>query len=67
MNKIWDTREDRLLKQVFDALKYSAVNEKYERAKAELDKDVPMRMELEQKKDTLLKVNKTRDKYHCIR
>ena len=67
VDKIWYTRQERLLKQVFDALKYSAVNEKYERTKAELDKDVPIRLELEQKKETLIKVGKTRDKHHCLR
>jgi len=43
------------------------VSDKYERTREQLDREVPLRQELEQKRDTIVKVNKTKDKYHYFR
>jgi hypothetical protein len=43
------------------------MNRQYEETKEKLDREIPIREELERKRDTLIKVNKTKDKYHMFR
>ena len=60
-------RDERLVKKVFDAIKYHNINRQYEETKEKLDKEIPVREDLERKRDTLIKTNKTKDKYHLFR
>ena len=57
MQKIEGTRTEMLLKKVFDAIRYSNVNDKFEATKKELEDKIPIRQELERQKDELIKMS----------
>jgi hypothetical protein len=67
VDRLMGTRVERLLKQCFDAIKFSNMQDHYEETKKRLDEEIPVREELEKKRDTLIKTNKTRDKYNLFR
>jgi len=60
-------RDERLLKQCFDAIKFSNIQDHYESTKARLESEIPVREELEKKRDQLIKTNRTKDKYNLFR
>ena len=60
-------RRDRLLKQVFDAIRFSNTNEKFEMTRAVLESKIPEREELEFKRECLAKQTATKTKYHALR
>ena len=67
VSKIHGTRVERLLKQCYDAIRYHNVTVQYEETKQRLETEIPVREELERKRDTLIKVNRTKDKYNLFR
>ena len=58
VSRIQGLRAERLLKQCFDAIRFSNVQYKYEETRARLEQEIPVREELERKRDTIIKVNK---------
>ncbi len=52
---------------MFDAFKHFKVNKRYEETKEELNKQIPIREELERKKENLIKVGNTKAKYNLFR
>ncbi len=56
-----------MLKQCFDAIRFGNIQRHYEETKTRLEQEIPVREELERKRDTLIKVNKTKDKYNLFR
>jgi hypothetical protein len=50
-------RAEMLLKRVFDAVRYSNVNDKFEATRQELEDKIPLRQELERQKDELIKMS----------
>lgn len=60
-------RKDRLLKQCFDAIKFSNTNNKFESTRAILESKIPEREELEYKRECLAKQTATKTKYHALR
>ena len=60
-------RTERLLKQCFDAIKFSNTNEKFESTRMLLESKIPEREELEYKKECLEKQMATKTKYHALR
>lgn len=67
VERLQGTRDERLVKKVFDGIRYHSINRQYEETKEKLDREIPVREELERKRDTLIKVNKTKDKYNLFR
>lgn len=51
IERLQGVRTERLLKQVFDGIRYCNVLEKYEATKSRLGQEIPLRMELEVKRD----------------
>lgn len=62
IQKIEGTRTEMLLKRVFDAIRYSNVNDKFEATRQELEDKIPLRQELERQKDELIKMSNQKDK-----
>jgi len=62
VQKIEGTRTEMLLKRVFDAIRYSNVNDKFEATRQELEDKIPVRQELERQKDELIKLSSQKDK-----
>ena len=60
-------KTERLLKQVFDAIKFYNTQSKFESTRAMLESKIPEREELEYKKDCLEKQAATKTKYHMMR
>ena len=60
-------RTERLLKQCFDAMRFSNTNDKFETTRAVLEAKIPEREELEYKRECLAKQTATKTKYHCLR
>ena len=46
-----------LLKRVYDAIRYSNVNDKFEATRQELEDKIPVRQELERQRDDLVKMS----------
>ena len=67
VERISGVRTEKLLKKCFDAIKFSNIQYRYEETKEQLDKEIPIREELEKKKESLLKVNTSKDKYNLFR
>ena len=67
VERIEGTRTERLLKKCFDAIKFTNIQYKYEETKMELEREIPIREELEKKRDTMIKVNTSKDKYNLFR
>jgi len=67
VSRLEGTRSDRLLRQCFDAIKYGNINRKYEETKEQLEREVPIREELEKKRDILIKVGVSKEKYNLFR
>ena len=62
VEKIDGTRTEMLVKRVFDAIRYSNVNDKFEATRQELEEKIPIRQELERQKDELTKMSQQKDK-----
>ena len=56
-----------LLKRVFDAIRYSNVNDKFEATRQELEDKIPVRQELERQKEELIKLSAQKDKAQLFR
>lgn len=67
IERLQGVRAERLVKQCFDAIRYCNVLEKYEATKAKLGEEIPIREELERKRDTLIKCHRNKDKYNMLR
>jgi len=67
IDRLQGVRTERLIKQVFDAIRYCNVLEKYEATRQRLGQEIPVRQDLELKRDTLIKTNRTKDKYNLLR
>lgn len=67
VQKIEGTRTEMLLKRVFDAIRYSNVNDKFEATRQELEDKIPVRQELERQKDELIKLSAQKDKAQLFR
>lgn len=67
MARLQGVRAERLVKQCFDAIRFGNIQRHYEETKARLEVEIPAREELEKKRDTMIKLNKTKDKYHLFR
>lgn len=67
VQKIEGTRSEMLLKRVFDAIRYSNVNDKFEATRQELEDKIPIRQELERQKEELIKLSATKDKAQLFR
>ncbi|CDW85127.1 UNKNOWN [Stylonychia lemnae] len=67
VSRLHGLRTERLLKQCFDAIKFGNIQDKYEKTRERLEREIPVREELERKRDTLIKVNRSRDKYNLFR
>ena len=57
VQKIEGTRTEMLLKRVYDAIRYSNVNDKFEATRQELEDKIPVRQELERQRDDLVKMS----------
>ena len=67
VDKIEGTRTEMLLKRVFDAIRYSNVNDKFEATRQELEEKIPIRQELERQKDELIKMSNQKDKINLFK
>lgn len=67
VQKIEGTRTEMLLKKVFDAVRYSNVNDKFEATRQELEDKIPIRQELERQKEELIKMSNQKDKAQLFR
>ena len=67
VDKIDGTRTEMLLKRVFDAIRYSNVNDKFEATRQELEEKIPIRQELERQKDELIKMSNQKDKINLFK
>jgi len=67
VSRLQGLRTERLLKQCFDAIRFGNIQRHYEETKARLEQEIPVREELERKRDTLIKVNRTKDKFNLFR
>jgi hypothetical protein len=67
VEKIEGTRTEMLLKRVFDAVRYSNVNDKFEATRQELEDKIPVRQELERQRDELVKLSAQKDKAQLFR
>lgn len=67
IERLQGVRTERSVKQCFDAIRYCNVLEKYEATRARLGEEIPIREELERRRDTLIKHNRTKDKYNQLR
>jgi len=67
VERLQGVRTERLLKQVFDAIRFGNVLERYEATRGQLNQEIPVRQELELKRDTLVKSHKMKDKYNLFR
>lgn len=67
VERLQGVRTERLLKQVWDTIRYCNVLEKYEATKERLGQEIPVRMELEVKRDQLIKQYRMKDKYNLFR
>jgi len=52
---------------VFDAFRFNSVNSKYEATKEKLELEIPLREELEHKRDEMVKINRTKEKFRMFR
>jgi hypothetical protein len=55
IDRIQGVRTERLIKSCFDAIRFCNVLEKYEATKGRLGEEIPIREELERKRDTMIK------------
>jgi len=62
VHKIEGMRTEMLMKRVFDSIRYSNVNDKFEATRQELEDKIPVRQELERQKDELIKLSSQKDK-----
>lgn len=67
VEKINGLKTERLLKRVFDAIKFFNIQHKFESTRGELEQRIPEREELELKKEKLLKTSATLAKKHLFR
>ena len=56
-----------LIKKVFDAIRYSNINDKFNATRSELEDKIPQRQELERQKDELIKLSNQKDKTYLFR
>lgn len=56
-----------LIKKVFDAIRYSNINDKFNATRSELEDKIPQRQELERQKDELIKLSSQKDKTYLFR
>ena len=62
VEKLYGMKVERSLKQVFDAIRFHNIQEKFETARSELEKRIPEREELENKKERMIKTSATKQK-----
>jgi hypothetical protein len=55
VERLQGVRTERLVKQCFDAIRFCNVLEKYEATRDRLNHEIPVRQELELRRDTLIK------------
>jgi hypothetical protein len=55
IERLQGVRTERLMKRCWDAIRYCNVLEKYEATRQRLGEEIPVREELERKRDTLIK------------
>lgn len=67
MQKIEGTRTKMLMKRCFDFIRFDNVNDKFERTRQELEDKIPIRQELERKKEDLIKMSNQKDKAQSLR
>lgn len=67
VSRLQGLRSERLLKQCFDAIRFGNIQRNYEETRDRLEREIPVREELEKKRDTLIKMNKQKDKYNLFR
>ena len=67
IERLQGVRAERLVKQCYDAIRYCNVLEKYEQTRAKLGEEIPIREELERKRDSLIKMHRNKDKYNMLR
>ena len=67
VERMQGVRAERLVKQCFDAIRYGNVLEKYEATRNRLGNEIPIREELERKRDLMIKNHRNKDKYHALR
>ena len=62
IDNLWGVRTERLLKQCFDAIRFSNTNMKFETMRMELEAKIPEREDLEFKRECLEKQTATKTK-----
>jgi len=67
VDKTYGLRQERLLKKTFDALRFSITQMRFEKTRNQLNAKLPERLELEFRKDCLIKNTNTRTKAHVLR
>jgi hypothetical protein len=67
VDKIQAIRTERLVKKVFDSLRYGCVQAKFERTRAILEEKIPEKRELEYRKESLVKNTAAQTKIHVVR
>lgn len=67
VTRIEAVREERLVKKCFDAIRYANTLQKYEATQERLQKEIPVREELERQRDIMIKANRQKDKYNLFR
>ena len=55
IERLQGVRTERLMKRCWDAIRYCNVLERYEATRQRLGEEIPVREELERKRDTLIK------------
>ena len=67
VERLAGVRTERLLKRCYDAIRYANVLHRYEETKEQLEREIPVREELQRKKESLQKANSGKDKYNLFR
>ena len=67
IEKIHGLKTERLIRRIFEAIKFHNIQGKFEMARDELEVKIPEREELEQKKEKLTKAAATQTKKHLMR
>jgi hypothetical protein len=67
VDKIHGIKTERLIKRIFDAIRFHNVQMKFETARDELEVKIPEREDLEMRKEKLIKAAATQTKKHLMR
>lgn len=67
VEKIEGVRTERLVKKVFDSIRFSAVQNKFEQTRSVLNDKIPEKLELEYKMECLKKNTAGQTKMHVLR